>query len=151
MKTGSVAVLRVVVCVGSLVAGLVGALSGLAGVLLGAWVASRNEDRRWLRDQKLKSAADFITAGTHLYESQLDGSDQRRLTTADRVAWLDRLQTARSVIHLLCDAETRGSADEFAGLVWRAEGAEDVADEAEVVQALQTLNMRIRHEIRSDR
>jgi hypothetical protein len=150
MKTGTVGVLRVVVCVGSLVAGLVGALSGLAGVLLGARVTSRNEDRRWLRDQKLKSAADFITAGTHLYESQLDGSDHRRLTTADRVAWLDKLQTARSVIHLLCDTETRGSADEFAGLVWRSEGTKDPADEAEVVRVLQTFNMRVRQEIRSD-
>ena len=138
-------------CVGSLLAGLVGALIGLAGVLLGAWVTSRNEDRRWLRDQKLKSAADFITAGTHLYESQLGGSDQRHLATADRVAWQDKLQTARSVIHLLCHAETRGSADEFARLVWRAEGTTDGAGQADVVEALQTLTMRIRLEIRSDR
>jgi hypothetical protein len=139
------------VCVGSLLAGLAGALIGLAGVLLGSWVTSRNEDRRWLRDQKLKSEADFITAGTHLYESQLDGSDQRRLTTADRVAWQDKLQTARSVIHLVCRAETRGSADEFARLVWRAEGTTDMADQAEVVEVLQTFTMRIRQEIRSDR
>jgi hypothetical protein len=128
-----------------------GPLIGLAGVLLGAWVAGLNEDRRWLRDQKLKSAADFITAGTHLYESRLDGSDQRRLTTADRVAWQDRLQAARSVIHLLCRAQTRGSADEFARLVWRAEGTTDMADQAEVVEVLQRFNMRVRQEIRSDR
>lgn len=151
MKTWTVGVLRVVVGVGNLLAGLVGALIGLAGVLLGAWVTGRNEDRRWLREQKLKSAADFITAGTHLYESQLDGSDQRHLTTADRVAWQDKLQTARSVLHLLCHAETRELADEFAGLVWRAEGTQDVAAQADVVEVLQTFNMRVRQEIRSDR
>ncbi|MGW2938500.1 hypothetical protein ACWDA7_43550 [Streptomyces sp. NPDC001156] len=151
MEIGTVGVLRVVVCVGNLLAGLVGALIGLAGVLLGAWVTGRNEDRRWLREQKLKSAADFITAGLHLYESQLDGSDQRHLTRADRVAWQGKLQTGRSVVHLLCRAETRESADEFARLVWRAEGTENVTDQADVVEALRTFNVCLRQEIRSDR
>lgn len=85
--------------------GVVGALIGLAGVLLGAYATGRSEDRRWLREQKLRSAADMITAGLHLYEAQLERSDQRRLTTADRVAWQDRMQTGRSHIHLLCGAE----------------------------------------------
>lgn len=89
--------------------GVVGAFIGLAGVLLGTWATGRSEDRRWLRDQKLRSAADVITAGLHLYESQLDGSDQRRLSTADRVAGQDRPQTGRSHIHLLCGAETRAA------------------------------------------
>ncbi|MFB7758020.1 hypothetical protein ACFC18_52035 [Streptomyces sp. NPDC056121] len=151
MQIGTVGVLRAVVCVGNLLAGLAGALIGLAGVLLGTWVTGRNEDRRWLREQKLKSAAEFITAGLHLYESQLDGSDQRHLTRADRVAWQGKLQTGRSVVHLLCRAETRESADEFAGLVWRAEGAENVTAQSDVVQALRTFNMRLRQEIRSDR
>jgi hypothetical protein len=66
--------------------GFVGAVIGLAVVLLGAWVTSRNQDRRWVREQKLRSAADFITAGLHLYESPLENSDQRRLKTEDRVA-----------------------------------------------------------------
>lgn len=143
--------LKVEVRVGNVVAGIAGALIGLAGVVLGVWVTGRNEDRRWLREQKLKGAADFITAGTHLYESQLDGSDQRRLTTADRVAWQDKLQIGRSIIHLLCRDETRASADEFAGLVWRAEAPKNVSDEADVVEALRTFNKHLRREIRSDR
>ncbi|GAA3794459.1 hypothetical protein [Streptomyces chiangmaiensis] len=151
MKIGTVDVLRVVVRVGNLLAGLVGALIGLAGVFLGAWATGRNEDQRWLREQKLKSAADFITAGLHLYESQLDGSDQRHLTRADRVAWQDKLQTGRSVVHLLCHAETRESADEFARLVWRAEGTTNVTEQADVVEVLRTFNTRLRQEIRSDR
>jgi hypothetical protein len=136
---------------GNVLAGVVGALIGLAGVLLGTWVTGRNEDRRWLREQKLKSAADFITADLHLYESQLDGSDQRRLTAADRVAWQDRLQTGRSTVHLLCHEETRASADEFAGLVWRAQDTKNVSDQADLVKVLQTFNMHLRREIHADR
>ncbi len=138
-----------VACVGNLLPGVVGALIGLAGVVLGAWVTGRNEDRRWLRQQKLRSAADLITSGTHLYESQLDGSDQRRLTTVDRVAWQNKLQTGRSCIHLLCRDETRKSADEFAGLVWREEGSKHVSDEEDVVKVLRTLTKHLRREIRS--
>ncbi|RSM52597.1 hypothetical protein DMH03_40160 [Amycolatopsis sp. WAC 01376] len=128
-----------------------GGLIGLAGVLLGAWITGRNQDRRWLREQKMKSAADFITAGMHLYESQLDDSDQRRLTTADRVAWQDKLQTGRSHIHLLCREETRESADKFARLVWRYKGTKNVSEEADVVDVLRAFNEHIRREIRSDR
>ncbi|WBB59257.1 hypothetical protein O7599_27270 [Streptomyces sp. WMMC500] len=130
--------------------GVVGALIGLAGVLLGASATGRSEDRRWLREQKLKSAADMITAGLHLYEAQVDGSDQRRLTTADRVEWQDRLQTGRSHIHLLCGAETRAAADGFAGLAWRKEGSRNVPDQADVVRALREFNRHLRREIRSD-
>lgn len=123
----------------------------MAGVLLGAWLTDRHADRRWLREQKLKNAAAFIAAGTHLFESQLDGSDQRHLTREDRVAWQDKLQTSRSVLHLLCRDDTRACADQFAGLVWRSEGTKNVSDEADVVQVLRTFTMRLRREIRSDR
>src|SRR5436305_10538274 len=102
MKVANVGVHGVVVGMGNVLPGVAGAFIGLAGVLLGAWVTGRGQDLRWLREQKLKSAADFITAGVHLYESQLGASDQHRVTTADRVAWQDRLQTGRSHIHLLC-------------------------------------------------
>jgi acyl-CoA reductase-like NAD-dependent aldehyde dehydrogenase len=141
----------VVACVGNVLPGVAGALIGLVGVLLGAWVTGRNQDQRWLREQKLKSAADFITAGLHLYESQLESSDQRRLTTADRVAWQDKLQTGRSHIHLLCRDETRESADKFASLVWREDGTKNVQDQADVVKVLRAFNKHLRREIRSDR
>lgn len=130
--------------------GVVGALIGLAGVLLGTYATGRSEDRRWLREQKLRSAADMVTAGLHLYEAQLERSDQRRLTTADRVAWQDRMQTGRSHIHLLCGAEARAAADAFSGLVWRYEGSRHVSDEAEVRRALGALTRELRREIRSD-
>ncbi|MBB5850272.1 hypothetical protein ACFQ05_23970 [Amycolatopsis umgeniensis] len=136
---------------GSVVSGLAGALIGLVGVLLGAGVTSRYQDRRWLREQKLKGAAEFIAAGMHLYESQLSRSDQHRVTTAERVAWQDRLQTGRSQVHLLCRSETREAADKFAGLVWRYEGTKKVSEEADVVEALRGFTDTIRREIRSGR
>ncbi|MFI5842104.1 hypothetical protein ACIA8K_20560 [Catenuloplanes sp. NPDC051500] len=127
--------------------GLIGGVVGLAGVLLGAWLGSRGQDRRWLREQKLKAATELTTAGSHLYESQLEGADQRRLAPADRVAWQDRLQAGRSQIHLLCGDDTRAAADRFAGLVWRNAGAE-TQDQDEVVKALQALTACVRREIR---
>ncbi|MFI9455830.1 hypothetical protein [Amycolatopsis sp. NPDC052450] len=116
---------------GNVLAGIVGAVVGLAGVLLGAWVKGRDEHRSWLRDQKLKSAADLVAAVLHLYESQRDSSDQRHLTPADRVAWQDKLQTSRSIVHLLCRDETRESADKFASMGWRAKDAENVPKQAD--------------------
>ncbi|WP_326795970.1 hypothetical protein OG946_11155 [Streptomyces sp. NBC_01808] len=92
----------------------------------------------------------MITAGLHPYEAQLDGSDQRRLSTADRVAWQDRLQTGRSHIHLLCGPETRAAADRFSGLVWRNEGTRNVSDQADVTASLRAFNRHLRGEIRSD-
>ncbi|MEO3847802.1 hypothetical protein ABGB09_09125 [Streptomyces sp. B8F3] len=89
-------------------------------------------------------------AGLHLCEAQLDGSDRRRLSTADRVAWQDRLQTGRSHIHLLRGAETCAAADRFSGLVWRNEGTRNVSEKADVVRALRAFNGHLRREIRSD-
>ncbi|WP_033337584.1 hypothetical protein [Catenuloplanes japonicus] len=126
--------------------GLVGAFIGLAGVMIGAWLGNRHQDRRWLREQKLKAATELTTAGTHLYESQLDDADQRSLTPADRVAWQDRLQAGRAQIHLLCRDDTRDAADRFASLVWRTAGAKP-QDEGEVVAALRTFTARLRREI----
>ena len=104
-----------------------------------------------MREQKLKAATEIVAAGTHLYHSQLDGTEQRRLSTAERVMWQDRLQAGRSHIHLLCRRETRDAADKFVSLVWRREGTENVADDADVVEALKALTDHLRHELRSDR
>ncbi|TNC27289.1 hypothetical protein [Amycolatopsis alkalitolerans] len=134
----------------NILAGVVGAAVSLAGVLLGAWLKSRNEHRSWLREQKLKSAADLIAAVSHLYESQRDSSDQSRLTPADRVAWQDKLQTGRSIMHLLCRDETRESASAPASFAWQRKD-KNVPEQADVVKALQAFNVHVRREIRSDR
>ena len=44
----------------TLLAGIGGALIGLMGVAIGAWLQGRREHQRWLRDQKLRAAIDFI-------------------------------------------------------------------------------------------
>ncbi|MFG1927757.1 hypothetical protein [Cryptosporangium sp. NPDC048952] len=134
---------------GNLLPGIAGGLIGLAGVLLGAWIGSRSQDRRWVREQKLKAATEVTTAGMHLYQSQLEGATQRRHSTTDRMLWLDRLQAGRSQMHLLCSRETRDASDRLAELVWREEGTDTPADEAEVIKALQALTDSLRREFRT--
>jgi hypothetical protein len=46
----------------NLLAVLIGALIGLGGVVAGTWLQGRKEHQRWLRDQKLHAATDFIGA-----------------------------------------------------------------------------------------
>ena len=41
---------------------------GLIGVAIGAWLQSRTEHQRWLRDQKLRAAIDFIGGTGDLYQ-----------------------------------------------------------------------------------
>lgn len=48
---------------GNIFAGIVGALLGFSGALLGAWIKSKAELQQWLRDQMLAGAADLIRAG----------------------------------------------------------------------------------------
>jgi hypothetical protein len=43
----------------TILAGLVGGIVGVLGVVLGAWLNGRRENRKWLRDQKLLGAVEF--------------------------------------------------------------------------------------------
>ncbi|HEX9352963.1 MAG TPA: hypothetical protein VF933_03965 [Streptosporangiaceae bacterium] len=56
------------VAMDNLLAGVIGALVGLAAVAVGAWLQGRKEHQRWLRDQKLRAAIDFIGATGDLYD-----------------------------------------------------------------------------------
>lgn len=51
----------------TVLAGLVGGLVGVLGVVLGAWLNSRRENRKWLRDQKLLGAVEFLAASGQIY------------------------------------------------------------------------------------
>jgi len=55
----------------ALLAGIGGALIGLIGVRIGAWLQNRREHQRWLRDQKLRAAIDFIAGTGDLYQRRL--------------------------------------------------------------------------------
>jgi hypothetical protein len=88
----------------NLLAVLTGALVGVGGVIAGTWLQSRKEHQRWLRDQKLRAAIDFIGATRDLH-------DRRRRPaanpdpSAERDAWA-RIQDGRSALYLLCATST---------------------------------------------
>ncbi|HXJ24874.1 MAG TPA: hypothetical protein VNH17_04200, partial [Streptosporangiaceae bacterium] len=89
----------------NLLAVLIGALIGLGGVVAGTWLQGRKEHQRWLRDQKLHAAIDFIGA-----TGDLD-LQRRRLASGgaggmnEKAVWA-RVQDGRSALHLLCQAST---------------------------------------------
>jgi hypothetical protein len=88
----------------NLLAGLIGALIGVFGVITAARLQGRREHQRWLRDQKLHAAIAYIGATSeiydrHRYPSRFDDS------ASERAAWV-RAQDGRSALHLLCQTST---------------------------------------------
>jgi len=49
---------------------LIGALLAASGVIAGTWLQGRKEHQRWLRDQKLRAAIDFIGAAGDLHDGR---------------------------------------------------------------------------------
>ncbi|GAA0349540.1 hypothetical protein NE235_36465 [Actinoallomurus spadix] len=132
----------------NVLAGVIGALLGFSGALLGAWIKSRDEQQRWLRDQKLASAAEMISAGSNIFELRSGNSDWlQSLEPGELRVWQSQLQKGRAVIHLLCTQETRDNADSFARSCWRATTSDS---EDKVVTALRAFNASLRKEIGSE-
>jgi hypothetical protein len=106
----------------NLLAGLLGAVVGLLGVVLGAVLNGRRDDRKWLRDQKLRGAVDFLTASGELYDkvTQLNSNDDR--WPEELLELRNRMQSGRSVLLLLCTDDTISAANELAQRVWAASG-----------------------------
>ncbi|MBA9002204.1 hypothetical protein [Thermomonospora cellulosilytica] len=133
---------------GNVLAGLIGALLGFSGALLGAWIQSRGEHRRWLRDQKLAGAAEMVSAGTNIYELRSGGREWlESFEPGELREWQSQLQKGRAVIHLLCAQETRDHADSFAQACWRAKTPDD---EHAAVMALRAFTASLRKEIGSE-
>lgn len=129
----------------TLLAGIGGALIGLMGVAIGAWLQSRREHQRWLRDQKLSAAIAFIGGTGDLYQRRRQHlSDGSSLIDA-QAAWV-RVQDGRSALHLLCEAETVDMAE---AVVMRVGHTEAEADEDEEATALlREFVLRLRAELR---
>lgn len=129
----------------TLLAGIGGALIGLMGVAIGAWLQSRREHQRWLRDQKLSAAIAFIGGTGDLYQRRRQHlSDGSSLVDA-QAAWV-RVQDGRSALHLLCEAETVDMAE---AVVMRVGHTEAEADEDEEATALlREFVLRLRAELR---
>ncbi|WP_395638959.1 hypothetical protein [Pseudolysinimonas sp.] len=57
---------------------LVGALGAALLGLLGAWIQSRREDQRWIREQRLIAYTDFLSA-TRGFSVDVDGADDLKM------------------------------------------------------------------------
>ncbi|MFI0470284.1 hypothetical protein ACH347_39985 [Saccharopolyspora sp. 5N102] len=131
----------------NVLAGVIGALLGFSGALLGAWIKSRGEQRKWLRDQKLTGAAEMVSAATNIYELR-SGSKHwlASFEPSELREWQSQPQRGRSVIHLLCTQETRDHANSYVQACWRAKSS-DKEHHDKTVLALQAFTTSLRKEI----
>ncbi len=130
----------------TLLAGIGGALIGLMGVAIGAWLQSRREHQRWLRDQKLRAAIDFIAGTGDLYQRrrQLLSDGSSRIDA--QAAWV-RVQDGRSALHLLCEAGTADAAEAVVMRVGRTAAEADQDEEATAL--LREFVRRLRAELQA--
>jgi hypothetical protein len=130
----------------NLLAGLVGALIGLGGVVAGAWLQGRKEHQRWLRDQKLQAAIGYIGATGDLYDHRRHPSSDAD-PAAERAAWV-RAQDGRSALYLLCDDDTVDVAEALIKRVkdTQPKADDDVSDD-EAIDLLRDLVRRLRLEL----
>jgi hypothetical protein len=131
----------------NLLAGLIGAVIGLAGVVAGAWLQGRKEHQRWLRDQKLHAAIDYISATGDLHDSRGDPSPDAD-PAARRAPWA-RARDGRSALYLLGDASTVEVAEALIARVRHTEPKTGDArdDYDETVAMLRDLVRRLRAEL----
>jgi hypothetical protein len=131
----------------SLAAGVVGALLGLVGVLLGAWLNSRREHQRWIRDQQLRAAVAFLGATAEIY-AEKRGLQVERMEAEDRRRWRTEMRDGRSGIYLLCEQATIRLAQELEQRVVSVERSEDGSHDTETIDLLGQLVRQLRRELR---
>ena len=131
----------------TLLAGIGGALIGLIGVAIGAWLQSRREHQRWLRDQKLHAAIDFIGGTGDLYQRRRQLRSEGSSVIDGQAAWV-RLQDGRSALHLLCEVGTVDAAEAVVMRIGHIAADADQDDE-EATALLRDLVRRLRTELRA--
>jgi hypothetical protein len=129
----------------TLLAGVIGALVGLIGVGAGAWLQGRKEHQRWLRDQKLHAAVDFIGATGDIYDRRR--SVQPGAPPSGESAQWARAQDARSALYLLCAEGTVDAAEALIKGVRHFEARADGSHDDQVIALLQDLVRRLRQEL----
>jgi hypothetical protein len=130
----------------NLLAAMVGALVGLVGVAVGNWLQGRKEHRRWLRDQKLRAAIDFIGATGELFEHRYESPPPGRSPIDERATWV-RAQDGRSALYLLCAESTREAAEALIDRVKHGEAAPDGSRDQVAIDLLRNLVKRLRAEL----
>ncbi len=132
----------------NLLAVLIGALVGASGVIAGTWLQGRKEHQRWLRDQKLRAAIDFIGATGDLHDNRRN-PPARPDPSAERDTWA-RIQDGRSALYLLC---TTGTVEAAEALVTGVRLTPPITDTSqaddETIALLRDLVQRLRHELRA--
>jgi hypothetical protein len=126
---------------------IVSALVGVLGVGIGAWLQSADNRRRWLHDQKLHAAVDFIATTGDVYDHRLLGHAAAN-TSEERELW-QRVQRSRSVLYLLCDGQTVKQAESLIKGVRKFKPTADHSGEDAVVSLLRQLVELLRHELRT--
>jgi hypothetical protein len=130
----------------NLLAVLIGALVGASGVIAGTWLQGRKEHQRWLRDQKLRAAINFIGATGDLHDSRRH-SPARPDPNAERDTWA-RIQDGRSALYLLC---TSGTVEAAEALITGARSTPPISgsgqEDDETISLLRDLVQRLRHEL----
>lgn len=131
----------------NVLAGLIGAMLGFAGAVLGAGIKNRGEQSKWPRDQKLAGAAEMVSAGTNIYELRKGSADRlASFEPSELREWQSQLQKGRSVIHLLCNQQTRDRADSFAKSCWRGKPSSDPDG---IIEAVRSFSTSLREELGS--
>src|SRR5215469_4898627 len=129
----------------AVVAGIVSALVGVLGVGVGAWLQSRDNRRRWLHDQKLRGAIDFIATTGDVHDHRLLG--QAEASGSKEVVLWQRVQKSRSVVYLLCDGDTVDKAEELIKSIRQFEPTADHSGEDVTISRLRDLVRALRHEL----
>jgi hypothetical protein len=129
-------------------AALLGALIGLTGVLTGAWLNARREDRRWLRDQRLRAAVEFLSHCGLLYERLRQSNAE--LAAEQRIELRHGIQASRSALLLLCGPETADLADRLAQRVQRSSPDKSPDDRDTTIELLRQLTDQLRAELHID-
>ena len=130
----------------NLLAVLIGALVGASGEIAGTWLQGRKEHQRWLRDQKLRAAIDFMGAAGDLHDRHRHPPASQD-PSAERDIWA-RIQDGRSALYLLCTTGTVEAAEALITGVRRTPPRTDSGDGSdETIALLRDLVQRLRHEL----
>jgi hypothetical protein len=132
----------------NVLAGLLGAVIGLAGVLTGAWLNARREDRRWLRDQRLRASVEFLSACGLLYDRRRQVRTE--LTAEQEIEQRHLIQTSRSALLLLCTTETADLADRLAQTVLKTSPNTPPDNHAATISLLRQFTQKLRIELHVD-
>ena len=125
-------------------------VAGAAGVIVGAWLTERREDKRWLKDQKLRGVSEFLTSTGQLHDV-LRSIGDGDLSAEAKASLRQPTVAGRSTVHLLCEESTRHWADELFRHVHYTNPALPQEYHQHVIELLRRVTLCARMEIGTSR